>query len=76
MRVGPAANVARINVDETVTALWTFANALGLLTDVIGERTAAAGVTIDGVLLQDIAIGFLGKVSAANRVLGSDVVTG
>ena len=53
MRIGPAANVARLNVDEIVTALWSFAHANGLNTDVISERTAAAGVTIDGVLLKD-----------------------
>lgn len=74
MRVGPAVNVARVSVDELITALWTFANAQGLLTDDINERTAAAGVTIDGTLIRDLAIGFSGLVSPANRVLGSDVV--
>lgn len=36
---------------ETISAQWTFG--AGLLTDTIGEETAAAGVTIDGVLLKD-----------------------
>lgn len=56
MRLGPAANVARLNVDETITALWTFTNALGLLTDVIGERSVGVGVTIDGLLVRDSGI--------------------
>ena len=56
MRVGPAANVARINVAESITALWTFAHADGISLDDIIERTAAAGVTIDGLLVKDAGI--------------------
>ena len=66
MRIGPAAIVARINVAENITALWTFANALGLHTDVINERTADAGVTIEAVLFRD---GFVLKNNAA---IGTD----
>ena len=56
MRVGPASNVARINVAESITALWTFAHANGISLDDIIERTAAAGVTIDGLLVKDSGI--------------------
>ncbi|KKK67740.1 hypothetical protein LCGC14_2951060, partial [marine sediment metagenome] len=48
--------VGRIDRDETVTGLWSFVNALGLLTDIIGERTGGAGVTVDGVILRDRAV--------------------
>lgn len=50
-----------------------FASILGLLTNAINERTAAAGVTIEGVRLRDTAIDLLGLVSPANRVLGIGV---
>lgn len=53
MRVGPSIVAARVSVDETITAIWRFANALGLLTDDINERTAAEGVTVDGLLIKD-----------------------
>ena len=56
MRVGPAANVARINVVESITALWTFAHANGISLDDIIERTLNAGVTIDGLLVKDAGI--------------------
>lgn len=56
MRVSLGADAARRNVDELITGLWTFANVLGLLTDIIGERTAAAGVTVDGLLIKDSGI--------------------
>lgn len=56
MRIGPAANVGRINVAENVSALWTFAHANGISLDDIIERTAAAGVTIDGLLVKDSGI--------------------
>ena len=62
MRIGPSAIAARLNVAETITALWTFANALGLRTDDINERTADAGVTIEAVLFRD---GFVLKNNAA-----------
>lgn len=45
--------LARVGADETISGLYTFSNAAGLLTDVIGERTAAAGVTVDGLLIKD-----------------------
>lgn len=56
MRVTLGVGVTRSGVDELITGLWSFANALGLLTDVIGERTAAAGVTVDGLLIKDAGI--------------------
>ena len=74
MRVGPATNVARINVSETITALWTFAHINGISLDDIIERTAAAGVTIDGALIKDNAIKFFGKAISSNTVYSSDVV--
>lgn len=40
---------------ETVAALWTFTS--GIATDTIAERTAAAGVTIDSLLIKDGAHG-------------------
>ena len=45
--------LARVAGTETITGLYTFAHASGLLTDVIGERTATAGVTVDGLLIKD-----------------------
>ena len=36
---------------ETITGLWKFQP--GLLTDFIGEENAAAGVTVDGLLIKD-----------------------
>ena len=74
MRVGPATNVARINVSETITALWTFAHANGISLDDIIERTANVGVTIDGVLLKNIGIRCLGRAAAGDDVFQSDVV--
>ena len=56
MRITLGPSVVRGNIDETITGLWTFANVLGLLTDVIGERTGAAGVTVDGLLIKDAGI--------------------
>lgn len=53
MRVGLPVGVVQSAIDETITGVWTFANALGILTDVIGERTPGAGVTIDGLLVRD-----------------------
>lgn len=47
------AAIADLADTETISGLWSFSNASGLLTNIIGERTAAAGVTIDGVLLKD-----------------------
>lgn len=56
MRITLGPSVVRGNIDETITGLWTFANVLGLLTNVIGERSAAAGVTVDGLLIKDAGI--------------------
>ncbi len=56
MRITLGTNVTRAGAAETITGLWTFANVLGLLTDIIGERTAAAGVTVDGLLIKDAGI--------------------
>lgn len=56
MRVGLGANVGRTNVAENISALWTFAHANGISLDDIIERTAAAGVTIDGLLVRDAGI--------------------
>lgn len=74
MRFSPGANVARVDVAEVIGALWTFAHAQGLLTDDIGERTAAEGVTIDGVLLIDGRIDELLKALASTVVIRSNVV--
>ena len=69
MRVGPATNVARINVSENITALWTFAHANGISLDDIIERTLNAGVTIDGVRLKD------GVFDNRDYTLGTALIT-
>ncbi len=74
MRVGPATNVARINVTETITALWAFAHASGISLDDIIERTADAGVTIDGVLVKDIALWLQGFAAAGTAALSTNVI--
>ncbi len=74
MRVGPATNVARINVTENITALWTFAHANGISLDDIIERSLNAGVTIDGVLLKDNKVQFLDRANAGIVVLLGDVL--
>lgn len=56
MRINPPTTVARREVDEAITGLWSFANALGLLTDDVGERTGGAGVTVDGMLIRDSGV--------------------
>lgn len=73
MRVGPPANVARLNVDESISALWEFANALGLKTDDINERTATHGVEIDAVTLKDGMALMLDKGDPGFLVVGADV---
>lgn len=75
MRLGPAANVARVNIAEIITALWQFAHAQGLLTDDIGERTTAAGVLIDGLLVRDAGIPEAAVVEheAALMIAGSQI---
>ena len=74
MRVGPATNVARINVSETITALWTFAHANGISLDDIIERTAAAGVTIDGLLVKDAGIRMKAVLQFIDFALATDNV--
>jgi len=74
MRVGPATNVARINVTETITALWTFAHANGISLDDMIERTVGAGVTIDGVKLKDGAVSVPGLPAAGNIAIESAVL--
>ena len=56
MRITLGPSVVRGNIDELITGLWSFANALGLKTDDINERTAAEGVTVDGLLIKDAGI--------------------
>jgi len=70
------------NVAESIVALWEFAHASGLKTDIITERTADAGVTLDGVLLKDGGIDLAGDIEFSSRdallALGNnhDVPTG
>ena len=74
MRVGPATNVARINVTETITALWTFAHANGISLNNIIERTPATGVTIDGVTLQDKTVNSHSHALASGRAFLASVL--
>jgi len=55
-QITDGALLARVGSNEAITGLYTFSNAGGIKTDLIAERTAAAGVTIDGVLLKDSGI--------------------
>lgn len=48
--------LARLKDDETIEGLWSFENALGFKTDIISERTAGVGVTVDGLLIKDAGI--------------------
>jgi len=50
------ANYVHISTARTISALHTFSNASGLKTNNIVERTAAAGVTIDGLVIKDTAV--------------------
>lgn len=50
---------------ETVSGLWSFSNVSGIKTDVVTERTAATGVTIDSVLLKDGGATFTDVVTIA-----------
>ena len=56
MQVTLGVGVTRRGVDETITGLWSFANALGLLVDDIGERTPNLGVAVDGLVIKDSGI--------------------
>jgi len=55
--INAAINAAYDNVSLSANNTWTgtqtFSNAAGVTTNTITERTAAAGVTVDGVLLKD-----------------------
>ncbi len=50
------ANVPLLNANNTFSGTATFSNANGVTTNVITERTSAAGVTADGVLLKDSGV--------------------
>lgn len=60
---------------RTISALHTFSHASGLKTDDIVERTAAAGVTIDGVVLKDGGVTATGDVisNSSDQRLKTDV---
>lgn len=74
MRLGPIPNVARLTIDETITALWTFAHANGLLTDDINERTGGAGVTVDGVRMLDRSVTPINFPASSTPFLATQVV--
>ena len=78
MRVGLPTGVVEAGSDETITGLWTFANALGFLTDDINERTADEGVTIDGLLVKDSGIPQAAVTAheAALAILETQIVDG
>lgn len=78
MRIGLPTGVVQSAVDETITGAWTFANALGLLTDVITERSAGVGVTVDGLLIRDSGIPQAAVTAheAAFSILETQIVDG
>ena len=53
-----------IGTARTITALHTLSHALGILTNTISERTAGAGVIIDGVRMRDEDVNAPGDVVA------------
>jgi len=57
---------------ETISGLWSFSNALGLKTNIITERTAGAGVTIDGITLK----GGTNTFNIANGTASLDIAAG
>lgn len=59
--------------NNTHSGTETFSNVAGVSTDTITERTSAAGVTVDGVLLKDNAVTASGGVTAnvTGNVTGS-----
>jgi hypothetical protein len=59
---------------NTHSSTETFSHATGVTTDTVTERTTAAGVTIDSVLLKDgyVKVGSAGYTPAANGELGYD----
>ena len=50
------AQYVHVSTARTISALHTFSNASGIKTNNIVERTAAAGVTIDGLVIKDAAV--------------------
>ena len=66
------------NVAEFITALWSFAHASGLKTDVITERTADAGVTVDGLLIKDgsVPVGVVTEWEASLAILLAQITDG
>ena len=73
MRIGFGLDVARLNIDEIVTGLWSFTNPAGIRVDDINEFTPTLGVLIDGLLLKDKAAFMRSLVLATDTVLGSAV---
>lgn len=57
----------------TTSAASTFSHATGVTTNTITERTAASGVTIDGVLLKDNKVATAGAVENTAVMLGMPV---
>ena len=69
MRIGFGLDVARLNIDESVTGLWSFTNPAGIRLDDINEFTPTLGVLIDGVLLKDGGIDVVGVLEIAERAM-------
>lgn len=75
------ANIPLLNANNTTsgnnthTGTETFSNATGVTTDTVTERTSAAGVTIDGVLLKDGGITTTATGSTAVTRLGHGTYT-
>jgi len=78
MQIGLGVGVTRLGVAEQITGLWSFLHAQGLLTDDIGERTAAHGVEIDGLLVKDAGVPAAAVTAheAALAILESQIADG
>ena len=62
---------------KTFSSQADFSNASGLKTDVIAEHTAAAGVTIDGILLKDsLDLSGIVSKSGSQQIDGTKTFTG
>jgi len=62
---------------KTFSSQADFSNASGLKTDVIAEHTAAAGVTIDGILLKDsLDLSGIVSKSGSQQIDGNKTFTG
>ena len=62
---------------KTFSSQADFSNASGLKTDVIAEHTAAAGVTIDGILLKDsLDLSGIVSKSGSQQIDGDKTFTG